>query len=1137
MCRKIASVWVSILLIFGMIVIFVDLPVVSAVDLIIGDDEYEYFVSGTENWDNITVLGTGKLIVPSGTILNASNIFLQGTSVVEISSATINMKSPVNASDISFNGTCAYFNMTEDSILNMRASDGYADTSSFGPYNAYIPVSMGGDAILKIHATQELQIENSIINVTGGNGFDLPPSNTTNCNAWTSGVDIDGYIAAGGNATVSFTLTSMVSSLIIDNLTLNALGGDGGDAADGAMKYGGGYGNGGAVSDYVGSGGNSTIDISSKTDLILKFTKITSNGGRGGDAGDGGGNSFAFNDPGGGGGGYGGGNGGNYQNNGEDGGLVSENVGCGGTSKIEMNASNVLIENSNLTTIGGSGGDAGDGGRDSNAGNGGGGYGGGGGSGRSGATVKTYISGKGTVSGFVGFGGNSTIIITAQNSINIINSNLSAHGGNGGKAGDGGGGTSGYRYGGGGGGGYAGGAGAGGGSKLCTPQNASVSGMVGSGGNSVIHLQGTSVVLTGSIIYIDAGGGGDGGDAMDLLNYNGGGGGAGYGGGGGGCYSYGGPGANTNVSGNIGCGGFAKFSISVTSMKILSSRKTFIGGDGGNEGKGGGADLGGGGGGGYGGGGGGGRWDDGNSDNDQGGHGGNTFLSGRIGVGNDANITLDSTYLEIRDSLFFAKGGKGGNAGIASPTSDDGGGGGGGYGGCGGGGRTDTGSGRLGIGGKSTMSGSIGDGGGASIYIQSQKSRTHIANTTNFNVSFGIKGNGSRSRGLNGLRATGGDGRGYNNLNGSAFLLVPMSTPLLFSPEDNAILNYTPEFNWLSLHNSSTNNPLISYTIQIDNDITFSSPEIINITTLGNYIPSQSLPEGTYFWRVKANYSLPFGSSAGWSEVWKFTISFIAPIDLKINVNYLIGEITLTWISPLSPTLDHYIIYRSSDPHNFNFSSSYNKSLTWPDPLSTSWIDPDSGAGSDDVNYFYIVHGVNITGYEEQNLNIVGKHVSWLDYGWSLISIPLKPFDTSLDLVFSTISGSYNIIQWHDLVNGRWMDSDGALTDVDNTMGLWIHMKNSAKLITNGSLRNSLIHLTNGWNLVGYPSFYEPAIDLEFSDVPAFESAQYYNSSDDLDHWKHYNEVKSFGNDLSIMKAGRGYWVYVSSDSDWIVEY
>lgn len=76
-----------------------------------------------------------------------------------------------------------------------------------------------------------------------------------------------------------------------------------------------------------------------------------------------------------------------------------------------------------------------------------------------------------------------------------------------------------------------------------------------------------------------------------------------------------------------------------------------------------------------------------------------------------------------------------------------------------------------------------------------------------------------------------------------------------------------------------------------------------------------------------------------------------------------------------------------------------------------------------------------------------------------------------------------------------------------------------------------------GGFLVGYPSFVEEPVDNVFLDVPSFNCAQSYNASDTDDCWKHHKEQKLFGNDLVEMKTGFGYWVYVTSDADWDVEY
>ncbi|UCG70650.1 MAG: hypothetical protein JSV09_06445, partial [Thermoplasmata archaeon] len=243
---------------------------VAAADLIVSNT---YVVSGTESWDDITVTGIGKLIVPSGATLNALSITMEPGSIFEATGGNVVLSNSNPGEDVFFSGSCDFFNVTDFSDITITGPDGYADTSSSGPYDAYIPTSQGGDGILNITASESIVISNSTINVNGGDGFDMPASTTNKCNTWTDGVDLDGYVAAGGNATILLNLTSSISQLIIDNSILNTGGGTGGDAADGGNAVpgnggeGGGYtgGSGGAyqipgdpggdISGFVGSGG------------------------------------------------------------------------------------------------------------------------------------------------------------------------------------------------------------------------------------------------------------------------------------------------------------------------------------------------------------------------------------------------------------------------------------------------------------------------------------------------------------------------------------------------------------------------------------------------------------------------------------------------------------------------------------------------------------------------------------------------------------------------------------------------------------------------------------------------------------------------------------------------------------------
>jgi hypothetical protein len=1103
-------------------------------DLIIGDDETVYVVTGNEEWRDVVILGSGKLIVPAGTTLNASNIYMQSGSIFEAIGGIITISNASHAANVQCNGTCSYFNVTNFSTINIRGSDGYADTSSPGPYTAYIPVSMGGDVEMNIIAMEGMRIESSTINVTGGNGFDLPPSTSSACNAWADGMNLSGNAAAGGNASIHFKLNNNTRPLTIDHSTLIATGGNGGKAAEGGNNsgsspgFGGGYSNAGNISGNVGRGGSSGVSLAPSDTLRISFSDITIHGGEGGRAGDGGNTKFfGLYDDGAGGGGYCGGDGdwGSYDHGQGGSANVSGFVGSGGNTIFSITGKTLNLQQSNISIFGGKGGDAGNGGNGVIGGAGGGGFSGGGGGGSEGGGHGGGFGGDSTVIGFVGSGGKAKVLILVNENLDASDSKFYVIGGSGGRGGN----TS--QFGGAGFGG--GGSGAGGGSSSGRGGDTMVKGSIGKGGDSTFRTDGLGeTFLINTSIIIKGGNGGDGGQGGKGGGSGGGGGaigggGAGFGGGGGGG-GPGGRGGDTWVEGYVGSGGNASILMDMKRIFIFDCNFNTVGGFAGQAGDGGQGGNGkygaaGGGGGGYGGGGGG----------DKILRGGNTQVHGHVACGGNATTYLQGDLrLIVISSEIGSIGGKGGDRGIGGPKGSGstyvGSGGGGGYGGGGGGGSYDT----NGEGGISTRSGSIGHGGNGSLEFSSTS--PSLSEDSVLFALPGAKGNGTSSKGGG---PKGGDGKGYPTVDGIKVELIPMSIPLLFYPGNNSSIYGNPTFTWLHLHNSTTNGNLAEYVIQVDDDPNFSSPITNDITTSASFKNDSPLPDAIYYWRVKANYSTPPGSSAGWSEIWTFILINLEPTELGILVEYITGEIILSWTRPLSPTLDHYLIYRSQDPHNFNFFSPYNNSLTWSDPLATNWTDPDVDEGSNDFNYFYIIRGVNNTGYEEQNMNIVGKYVSLMNKGWNLVSIPLKQSNSSIDQVLSTIFGNCYIVYNYSGTDGIWHHSNGDLTNIDHKMGFWVYMNTTGKLITNGSVVNSVIHLTKGWNLVGYPSFGGKSVDDVFTDVQYLHAAQCYNSSDSNDPWKHYKENKPYGNDLVTMKTGFGYWVYVTSDSDWKVEY
>lgn len=954
---------------------------VVAADLVITDT---YVVSGSETWDNVTVTGTGRLILPIGADLNAVTITMEPGSILEATGGSITLLNPNAGGNVIFSGTSLYFNVTDSSIISLQGANGYADTSVPGPYDAHIPTSRGGGAALNITATGGMIIANSTIMIAGGDGFDLPASTADACNAWTNGNPLSGYVAAGGNATMYFNLTSTVSTLIVDNSTLNATGGDGGDAADGGDAIGnnpgegGGYGNGGIVSGHVGAGGNAIVTIVANGNVTVVRSYIVAIGGIGGHAGDGGRGSDG-NWAGGGGGGYGGGHG----------------------------------------TGGGSGG------------------------------------GTAIVRGHVGSGGNATLLL-ASPGITILGSSASAIGGRGGMAGSGGSAGTGYDASGGGGGGFGGGGGTG---------------------------------RTNTGMY---------------------------------------PGDGV-VSEFVGVGGSARISIQSSSLRILNSDMSVIGNNGGTAGNGGnGGDGGGGGGGGYAGGGGAG-------DN---GVGGNGYVDDFVGVGGNASTAIASDRLIMISSNVSALGGRGGDGGTGGASGGgswgDGGGGGGGYGGAGGGG-----GGAYG-GGASTVTGSICDGGNSVLRITSNK--PSISRDSKLKAISGNGGNAPASPGgqNGGGGAFGGEGEGRVTSDGNVVLTIPMSIPLLLSPANGtSTVDTTPTFEWIDLQNSTTNGDLVEYVIEIDNDPDFSSLVDLAVTTSADYTPGSPLPYATYYWRVKANYSTPPGSSAGWSDVWVLTIvEDTSPPRPPSNLSAVLSgvnlqDVTLIWDLSLDDgdgrdNVVAYYIYR-----NTSFDSQgrgYVLHASVPNETS-AYTDVLAGEG-DPENYFYSVCAVNSANNSSRSLSQAGKFTRPLSKGPNLVSIPLVQSNESIDIVLQTVE--YDGIWTYDSVSQRWKwfmtfkNYRRDMWNVNHTMGLWVNVATECNLTMAGVVpTDTSIHLSAGWNLVGFPSFNST---FSVSDMNVEVGSTRLEGSDLLP--PHHLRVLG---DAEVLQTGRGYWVLVEMDVTWTV--
>lgn len=261
--------------------------------------------AGSQTYGNITVQSGGELAIPAGAVVNAVNLTAYTGSAINVSGGVLNLSATMAGGSANLRGFCSRFEVTGGGAVTVTGENGFAQTAGPGPYNGYLPTSMGGGALLSLNCTA-INLLNSTLTLTGGKGFSLPPSTGAGTSAWSLS-NLTGDAASGGS---TLLLLNGTGRLTVENMAVSLTGGRGGDAAAGAnandalRAWGGGYSSGGSVSGRVGAGGDARATLSGGT-VMVNASVITGTGGNAGNGGTGGTGGI---NTGGGGGGYAGGN-------------------------------------------------------------------------------------------------------------------------------------------------------------------------------------------------------------------------------------------------------------------------------------------------------------------------------------------------------------------------------------------------------------------------------------------------------------------------------------------------------------------------------------------------------------------------------------------------------------------------------------------------------------------------------------------------------------------------------------------------------------------------------------------------------------------------------------------------------------
>ena len=162
--------------------------------------------------------------------------------------------------------------------------------------------------------------------------------------------------------------------------------------------------------------------------------------------------------------------------------------------------------------------------------------------------------------------------------------------------------------------------------------------------------------------------------------------------------------------------------------------------------------------------------------------------------------------------------------------------------------------------------------------------------------------------------------------------------------------------------------------------------------------------------------------------------------------------------------------------------------------------------------------------------------------GWNLISIPcITPTNDILD-VLDDCGGTteWDRVLWYDTTDtvNHWKSYDtfkplilNNLLTLDNTMGFWINISEPGDgfLEFSGVTPISTeITLYAGWNMVGFPTLANMTVAEVRAETGAICIEGYSSSAE-------YSQEALADSDIMII--GNGYWIYVDTDTTWVVTY
>ena len=217
---------------------------------------------------------------------------------------------------------------------------------------------------------------------------------------------------------------------------------------------------------------------------------------------------------------------------------------------------------------------------------------------------------------------------------------------------------------------------------------------------------------------------------------------------------------------------------------------------------------------------------------------------------------------------------------------------------------------------------------------------------------------------------------------------------------------------------------------------------------------------GSYEVAIEVDYGKDVAETNETNNV--FLLEFIVvsippPSNLTLTVSNG-SDVLLNWSAPISPVLDHYLIYRSTDQMDFDFANPEHNTSSDLDPLKTDGMDVGAANSTSPREYYYVVRAVDSLGSKSATSNTAGKWTRSFREGRDAFSLPLEPFTTrNVSWYSENIPGSEFI---------RWMNAAGHWVTHYPSMGEGV---NDIPAIMGDSYEISLSSSIN-FTFCGYPA-------------------------------------------------------------------